>query len=355
MTSRLPHGLQHGGDPSWADRTFGAPAGGWLDLSTGINPWAWPVVEKLPELSPDLWQALPTTALADETRRAAAKAYGAPDADRVAVAPGTQSLIQWLPRLRPLGSVAIVSPTYGEHVHCWRAAGHDVREVLDLADAGADSADAIAADVIVVTNPNNPDGRTYAAAHLRDVARAQADRGGWLVVDEAFADPDPSASVVADADIEGLIVLRSFGKFFGLAGLRLGFAVAAPAIVQQIERAQGPWAVSGPALEIGRRALDDNAWIAATRQRLSAAATALDRDLAAAGFEAVGGTSLFRLVDHPDAARRFEALARAGVLVRRFDDAPSRLRFGLPGDEAQVTRLRQALDIAAATPSQAAE
>lgn len=324
--------LTHGGDLDTARRTWPQAPLPWIDLSTGINPWPWPVGP----LEPESWTRLPGTAALAALRHAAARRYGVPDAGRVAAAPGTQALIQLLPRLRPPSRVAVQSPTYNEHAHCWAAAGHEVTAVPGI-DALPDGT-----DVCVVVNPNNPDGRQHPPSRLLELAAALARRGGWLVVDEAFADTCPDASVAPAAGVPGLVVLRSFGKFYGLAGLRLGFVLADTALLAAVEAALGPWSVSGPALEIGRRALEDDAWTAATRLRLEAAAASLDADLlAAAGLEIVGGTPLFRLARTPAAATLCGALAAAGLWVRRFPDRPDLLRFGLPPDDAARDRLRQ--------------
>lgn len=195
----------------------------------------------------------------------------------------------------------------------------------------------------VVVNPNNPDGRRVDLADLRRLAEHAAEAGGWLIVDEAFADLAPeigAASLVPDLPV---VVLRSFGKFYGLAGLRLGFAVAAPAVAEQLREGLGDWPVSGPALAVGAAALADCEWAEDTRRRLVGEAAALDHVLAQAGLVPAGGTSLYRLVRHPDAAAIHERLASRHVWCRRFDWAPDLLRFGLPPDAAGLARLRDAL------------
>jgi cobalamin biosynthetic protein CobC len=232
--------------------------------------------------------------------------------------------------------VAVLSPTYGEHAAAWKRAGHIVRQVTRL-EALED------ADIAVVTNPNNPDGRIVQRSDLLRLAGTLAQRGGWLVVDEAFADvADPATSVVPDVDGGEIIVLRSFGKFFGLAGLRLGFAIANPILARRISGALGPWAVAGPALATGAQALADTDWIAETRRRLAVASARMDHLLAGAGLSVVGGTDLFRLVESENAPQWFNRLGRAGIYVRRFADQPRWLRFGLPGSEEAWTRLAAA-------------
>ena len=324
-------GVYHGGDLSKASARFGVPAGGWVDLSTGINPRPWGVDAALL----DGLHALPDSDRMDALLRAAADAYGAGDPGRIAAAPGTQALIQWLPRLYPAGRTAILSPTYGEHAAAWRLAGHDVVEVGEL-PAAADF------DAVVVTRPNNPDGRSPGRADVVALAGEMASRGGVLVVDEAFADLDSAASVAAQA-AGGLLALRSFGKFYGLPGLRLGFAVTDPGTAMSIAEALGPWPVSSLAADIGAAALADRPWQDETRTWLSQSARRLDTLLMAAGLDIVGGTDLYRLASRNDAMTLYETLGRAGVYVRMFPEQPSWLRFGLPGGEEHWTRLERAM------------
>lgn len=324
--------LGHGGDLGAATEKFGTPPDGWLDLSTGINPIPYP----LGMLPSAVWQRLPIHADEANLNEAARAYYGAPEDTALVAAPGTQAIIQMLPRLRAPGTVAIVGPTYGEHGHRWRASGHDVAEVATLDDADA--------DVIVIVNPNNPDGGAVSPTTLMTVARRQAARGGWLVVDEAFGDVAPELSVVPACGEPGLIVLRSFGKFFGLAGLRLGFAMGDPAVIAALADALGPWAVPGPALILGARALRDQSWQAETRNRLTKDAAKLDAMLTAAGLKLVGGTALFRLFECASAPALYEHLGSAGILVRVFDHNPTWLRFGLPGSESDWARLDCALN-----------
>jgi cobalamin biosynthetic protein CobC len=321
----------HGGDLSKSSAHFGEPPAGWVDLSTGINPRPWRVVPAML----DGLHALPDNARLNSLLVAAAAAYGTDTPDRIVAAPGTQALIQWLPRLRPAGRTAIVSPTYGEHAAAWRLAGHDVVEVGDLPAAAG-------FDVVIVTRPNNPDGRSPDAEDIAALAGDMASKGGLLVVDEAFADLDPGASVAAQATV-GLIALRSFGKFYGLPGLRLGFAVCDPVTAGSITAALGPWPVSSLAADIGAAALADRPWQDQSRSWLADSARRLDSLLTGAGLGIVGGTDLYRLASRKNAMALYERLARAGIYVRRFPDNPSWLRFGLPGIEEHWTRLERAM------------
>jgi cobalamin biosynthetic protein CobC len=328
--------VQHGGDLDAARRRFGECPDGWLDLSTGINPHAYDP----PPPAPEAWRRLPQSGAEAALIEAARKAYGTAAGARIVAAPGTQAIIQAMPRLRAAGQaaggVAVLGPTYNEHAHAWRAAGYHVRDITTLDEIGD-------ADVIVIVNPNNPDGRVIDRGTLRALRDSTAKRGGWLVIDEAFADTDPAVSVAAEAGRAGLIVLRSFGKFFGLAGLRLGFALTDDRTADALAAALGPWAVSGPALEIGRVALADGKWCETMRGRLAEDARRLDALFAASGFKVAGGTSLFRLIETGNAARLHERLAERGILVRIFDGRPTRMRVGLPPDGAAFDRLAAAL------------
>lgn len=319
----------HGGDLAQATERYGMPAEGWLDLSTGINPNPYPYREPSVRAAARLPDSGEMAALI-----AVASAYYASSAAITAGA-GSQAFIQTLPRLRARGRVAIVSPTYSEHAIAWSRAGHQVEEVTLGGELGE-------FDVVVVVNPNNPDGRLLPPEEIMALAPHMAAREGMLVVDEAFADTDPSNSVAAQAGAPGLVVLRSFGKFFGLAGLRLGFALTDVDTAAGLHQLIGPWAVSGPAIDIGCQALEDGEWQAATRAKLVEARQEIDGLLNGAGYRVIGGTSLFRLLE-TDGPALHRHLASQGIWTRIFADNPNILRLGLPGAEADWRRLEAAL------------
>lgn len=311
----------HGGNLDAARRHFGGQD--WIDLSTGINRVPYPV----PNLSAEAFAALPTRPAMDGLLKAAARAYGS-TGPMVALA-GAQAAIQMVPLLRPAGLARVLVPTYNEHAACLRACGWRVEEVGRLADLAG-------ADLAVLVNPNNPDGRHW---HRGDLL-ALAGQVGLLVVDESFADPQPAESLASDAGRPGLLVLRSFGKFYGLAGLRLGFALGAKADVARLAELAGPWPVSSPAIEVATLALNDADWAKATRNRLQAEAAQMDAIGLRLGWQALGGTPLFRLFDTPDAAGAQAQLARARIWSRIFPYSPRWIRLGLPGGEAEWARLR---------------
>lgn len=322
------HRESHGGEVDAFAEAYQLPRDQWIDMSTGINPVPFP----LPDLAREYWYRLPDSGISLWLREAAATRYGVADPAHVIPCPGSQAVIQWLPRLIPARRVAVVGPTYREHVESWRSARCMVSEVATIDDVPDD------VEVLVVVNPNNPDGRTIPPERVLAAAE-----GRFLIVDEAYADLLPDISIAGAVGRRDILVLRSIGKFFGLAGMRLGFALAAGPVAAELNRALGPWSVSGPAAVIGAVALADEGWVQSTRVRLKAAAARLDGVLVRAGLRIVGGTSLFRLVESPRAADLFDHLARAAILVRRFADHPSWLRFGIPADDAAFERVDEAL------------
>ena len=325
--------VDHGGSIERARALFPGAPEPWIDLSTGISPHPYPLFE----LPASALTRLPEAARQAELAAVAARAYGAPSAANVLPAPGTQILLPRVYGLVPPGRAKVLGPTYAEHARAAAIAGHTV-ETVENFDALAD------ADVAVVVNPNNPDGRVVAREDLLTLAGSMRSRGGLLVVDEAFMDVGPrEQSLAGDAGQGGLVVLRSFGKFFGLAGLRLGFALAAEPVVRRLDTGFGPWSVAGPALEYGVRALGDAAWQEAHRARLADDRARLDGLLRQYGIAVAGGTDLFRYHVSSEAQSVFRALGAQGILLRHFADRPHALRIGLPGGEAEWRRLELAL------------
>jgi cobalamin biosynthetic protein CobC len=322
----------HGGNVSAARLLFPRAPEPWVDLSTGICPFPYPV----PAFPQRVFTQLPDPVAHARLVEAATRAYRAPSSRHVVAAPGTQILLPLVCSLVRPGRAAILSPTYAEHARAALLAGHRIHEPEDL--NGLERA-----DIAIVVNPNNPDGHVRSRRDLIDLAAILAKRGGLLVVDEAFMDTLGDAESVVDVDIGNTIVLRSFGKFYGLAGVRLGFAIAAPSIIAAIAARLGPWAVSGIGIQVGEAALADEAWRSMNRARLKESAQRLDTMLVSHGIEIVGGTMLYRLVRSPRAAIFFQSLGENGILVRRFEHQTDWLRFGLPADEESWRRLDSAL------------
>lgn len=326
--------LVHGGAIDQMRQAFPAAPQPWIDLSTGINPWPYPYTD----LSAQALSHLPTASMYEACQHAMAEAFGvAPET--LLLSPGSELLIRLLPDILQSRRIAILSPTYGDHASAWKRAG---AEIL-LTEDPLEHADRV--DAIVLCNPNNPDGRLFDIDAL-EAARAQlAARGGWLIIDEAYADLLPSLSLAPRAGRDGLIILRSFGKFFGLAGVRLGAMLAPRALREAMADRLGTWPISGTALEIGARAYADRDWQIEMRRKLSVSANELRSVLKAAGLNVLGGTDLFCFGETKDAHDVFRRLGRAGVYVRRFDWSKQHLRIGLPATPEAQERLRDALSL----------
>ena len=313
----------HGGNLAEARATYGD--GDWIDLSTGINRRPYPV----PPIPPEAWTALPTSDAYEALTAAAARTYATQPASTLPLA-GAQAAIQLYPLLRTPGLARVVTPTYNEHAAALKSQGWTVHEVPTLEDLEG-------AKIGVVVNPNNPDGTRYSVEELREAAKSVS----LLVVDESFADPHPDLSLAAHAS-DKILVLRSFGKFYGLAGVRLGFALAGPDTLATLREMAGPWSVSGPALSIGAAALNDTEWQRETTDRLTNDAARLDALAQRRGWSLVGGTALFRTYATPDATQAQHHLATHKIWSRRFPYSKTWLRLGLP-DGADWARVEAAM------------
>lgn len=296
----------HGGGIDAAIATFGGTRREWLDLSTGINPVAYP----MPALPQDAWTALPDKAAFSRLYQLARHFWNVPDGAAIVGATGASAIIAALPRIIPQGDVCIPGPTYNEHGAAFAAAGW--RLVQDPSHA------------LVAVHPNNPDGHLWSAADLD---------APHVIIDESFCDIAPEASLIHLASRPGTVVLKSFGKFWGMAGLRLGFAIGDPAVIARLTDLLGPWQVSGPALAIGAEALSDPQWADETRTRLQADTRRLDELMTGKGAKLIGGTTLFRLYDVGDATAMQTRLARQHVWSRIFPYSASWLRLGLPAPD----------------------
>lgn len=291
----------HGGGLDGAAARYGGMRSEWIDLSTGINPAPYPVRA----LDHGDWTALPDRGAFETLERAARRFWSVPEGASVLAAPGASALIARIPSLFSPGVVHIPAPTYNEHAAAFVAQGWELGETHTAR---------------VLVHPNNPDGRMWSADDLADIT----------IIDESFCDIAPERSLIAEASRPNTIILKSFGKFWGLAGLRLGFAIGDPALIARLSDFIGPWAVSGPALRIGAQALNDLEWATVTRTRLASDATRLDALMTQAGADVIGGTSLFRLYDVGDATAWQNRLARAHVWSRVFPYSDRWLRLGLP-------------------------
>jgi cobalamin biosynthetic protein CobC len=318
--------FEHGGALLAAAKHYGIPAEKWLDVSTGINPHPWPAQA----IERNLWQRLPQM---DDALVQAAKKYYA--CENLVVVAGSQMAIRWLPRLRRQSVVGVPKIGYQEHAISWRQAGHQVQALAPQAiDAAVDEL-----DVLVVINPNNPSGESYTTDCLLGWHERLRRRQGWLIVDEAFIDAETVQSMANRSHMQGIIVLRSFGKFFGLPGLRLGFVLCAAALSRKLTQAIGPWPVCSAARSVAVHAFDDVPWQLDMKQKLNREANRLSQFLQSVGLPPNSGTCLFQWIKTPQAAQWHEQLASQAVLTRYFA-SPESLRVGLPPPK-QWPRLEQ--------------
>ena len=319
----------HGGGLAAARARFGEGRQPWIDLSTGINPHAWPVPDDM-EID---WRRLPCEANLREMERTAALYFGV-NPRHLCALPGTETGLRIVSSL--LGPEAqYLAPTYRTH-----------GEMFPLSSAISSASPSNPENgVLILANPNNPDGRHWTRDALLALADNRAEEG-WLIVDEAFADSDPTHSLAPDiADHRRLLIFRSFGKFFGLAGLRLGFLLGPEAIIDQMRRKLGAWPISAAAIAIGATAYADHEWIAATRNRLRRERLRLDEILIGCGYRPMGACPLFTLIATDDAMALFERLAQRAILTRPFDHNPRWLRIGLPESDEALSRLQRALPL----------
>lgn len=328
----IPHlgAFRHGGRLREAMAAYPEVREPWLDLSTGINPEPWPGARA----SDRALRSLPDPSALAELETVAGRAFGIPDPRRVVAVGGVDIALRLLALLLGEGEVALAAPIYSGHVEAWTGRKPQMIAAIDDRRGGD-------ADILVLVNPNNPDGRQVGRDALADLAAARSAQGRWTIVDEAFVETTPHLSV-ADLKIERLVVLRSFGKFYGLPGARLGFVICSNILSQQLRVVLGDWPVSADALALGLGAYADQAWRATTAACLAAQARNVDAVLSAAGFGVLGGCDLFRWVEAPDAHRLFAHLCAQGILTRPFAEYPTRLRVGIPSRQ-NLERLRQAL------------
>ncbi|WP_233586881.1 threonine-phosphate decarboxylase [Caulobacter sp. 602-1] len=310
--------FRHGGRLREAMAAFPDAPRPWLDLSTGINPEPWSG-QRAPA---DALRRLPDPRELAELETIAARAFGVADPGRVVATSGAEAALRLLPGLIGGGEVALLAPIYGGHAESWAASSPSL--VTSPEDPRA-----VAADVLVLVNPNNPDGRRIDRDTLAALAAERSDAGRWTVVDESFGEVAPELGV-AELEIDRLAILRSFGKFYGLPGARLGFLIGNKVFAQEFRALLGDWPIGADALALGIEAYADAAWRGRTRAWLATQAGAVDTVLAKAGLKPLGGCDLFRWVETPDAHGLFTQLCARGILTRPFADRPDRLRLGLP-------------------------
>jgi len=311
----------HGGGIDAAAARFGGARADWIDLSTGINPVPYPI----PDLPARVWRDLPDHAAQEALIAAARRVWQVPEEAAILPVPGLSSIIPRLPLLTQPGNIAIPGPTYNEYAPAFTEHGW---QVLTLDPAPHHHG-------LVIVHPNNPDGRLHAAPPEGPRLR---------IIDESFCDLVQDRSHIALAAEPKTLVLKSLGKFWGLGGLRLAFAIGDPQLTGRLAETLGPWHISGPAQEIGRAALSDHPWAERTRARLSGDAARLDSLMTRSGALSAGGTDLFRLYTIPNAAALRGRLARHRIWTRVFPWSADLIRLGMPAP-ADWPRLEAALAV----------
>ncbi|MEZ8096230.1 threonine-phosphate decarboxylase CobD [Photobacterium swingsii] len=356
--------LNHGGKLREYASLYQRPLEEWIDLSTGVSPWTYPIGQ----IPAHVWNRLPEDD--DGLMEVAQQYYGCESLLPVA---GSQAAIMALPRVilssliesdcEGEGSckkdiqIALPQVGYKEHEQAWRKAVLQfptARISLSFYSDEPNTEMLMTADVLMVINPNNPTGHYVPANKLHLWQQVLAQRGGWLVVDEAFMDLTPEHSLLhsnasAETPLNNCVVLRSVGKFFGLAGARVGFVIAQPKVLDQLQALLGPWTVAGPSRYVLQQALVDTSWQQQTRKRISVMADKLHQVLSlhfsnkdnAAEVRMTSGI-LFHTVQMPHAAWWHQALAKQGVLVRLCDEKHA-IRFGLPHNDADLQRVNTVL------------
>jgi cobalamin biosynthetic protein CobC len=322
--------LEHGGNLAAAAKQYDIPLENWLDLSTGINPDGYPIAD-IPAAA---WQKLPLED--DGLIEAACAFYGCQSALSTA---GSQAALQILPQLRTTSKVAMPKFMYQEHANAWQGNGHDVIKFDFFPDENIIQQ----TDVLLLCNPNNPTATKFSVADLLGWHAALAARDGWLIVDEAFMDVTSEHSIAKYAHLKGLFVLRSLGKFFGLAGARVGFLLGEELILKQMQEAIGPWSITGPSRLIASQALLNKAWQEKARIQLAENSQKLAALLSKYNLTPMSGTALFQFVPTKNARALQQHLAQQGIWVRLFSDAPglsarAALRFGLVCRQMMVGR-----------------
>lgn len=324
--------VEHGGDLARAIKAYGIERERWIDLSTGINPNGYDI-QGLPQ---SCFHRLPDPMDVAELEAIARATYGVKDNAGVIAGPGSEFLIQALPQIRPRSKVAILSPTFSSHEAAWRRFGHQVRTIDSIASVEDET-------VVVVVNPNNPDGMITSPGDFKALATRLEQISGLLVIDEAFMDTMPEKSFVPYHDFQNVVVLRSIGKFYGVAGVRLGFAVGPNRLLDGLRVLLGAWGVSGPAIEVGKRVLLDHGWAETTRavlRRQSDQHCLLFEEM---GLKRIGGTSLFHLIENSQARTLHIELAKRGIWTRVFEYNKTWLRIGLCRSQSDLSRFSSAL------------
>jgi cobalamin biosynthetic protein CobC len=338
--------LIHGGQLNNVAKLFKRPLNEWLDLSTGISPISYPI----PSIPQIIWQQLPQTS--NGLIEAAKRYYGT---GNIITTSGSQAVIARLPSLylnytkRLPNKIDVWLPVVGykEHERSWHDAGFNIKRYQNLPTFKDLKLNAI----VVVINPNNPTGELHQQHTLKALLKTVESLSGWLIIDEAFMDViTPNQTLIDLSTNKHLFVLRSIGKFFGLAGIRIGFLSAHSMWLLKLQQLSSPWEVNGPAQFIAEQALKDHTWQSAQRKTLIALSIKLEMLLTETFADStnnclknieVSGCGLFKTLVHPQATEIYQKFCHQGLYVRLCDENNA-LRFGIP-DQKQYKTLEKLL------------
>ena len=318
--------IHHGGDIDLAIKKYGGEREDWIDLSTGINGTSYPWQQSIKfEL-----RNLPSNKLLVNLERAASAAYKVAENTETAAVSGAQQIISLLPIcLKSYNSVAILGPTYNEYEKAFKSSGIKAQTVSEVSKLSS-------SDIAIIVNPNNPTGKVIAEEILDDLSK----KVRILIIDESFK----TFSSRRIQKFENVIQINSLGKFFGLAGVRLGFVSGPSDFIKSVRRMLGPWPISSIAAEIGTIALNDNTWISEMEKILLEGSNVLHKACSTKNWKLVGKTNLFHTYATSSSLEVEKQFAAHYIWIRTFDYSETWVRLGIPTSKYEWTRVRQALN-----------
>ena len=318
--------IQHGGDIDLAIKKYGGQRADWIDLSTGINRTSYPWQESVKVELRDL----PSSKLLMGLEKAASRAYKVAEGTDTAAVQGAQQIISLLPIcLKNYNSVAILGPTYNEYEKAFKSSGIKAETVSEVSKLSS-------SDIAIIVNPNNPTGKVIAEEILDDLSK----KVRILIIDESFK----MFSSRRIQKFDNVIQINSLGKFFGLAGVRLGFVSGPSDFIKSVREMLGPWPISSIAAEIGIIALNDTTWISEMEKILLEGSNVLHKACSTKNWKLVGKTNLFHTYATSSCLEVEEQFAAHYIWIRTFDYSQTWIRLGIPTSKYEWTRVRQVLN-----------
>jgi threonine-phosphate decarboxylase len=316
----------HGGNIYAASRDLRCQPASMLDFSASINPLGMaPGAVQVVQASLELATHYPDPDCY-ELKQALGRFHGI-DPECVCIGNGSTELIFLLPKTLALRRALIPGPTFSEYAAAMRAVGGEVSMLLAppeeefrirLSQVAAALQRSL--DCVWLCNPNNPTGQLWTKAQVLELWKKARRVGASLIVDEAFIDYCEADSVVSEATSRaGLLVLRSFTKFYGMPGLRVGYLVAEPTVIRRIEAMRLPWSVNNLAQVAAIASLNETSYAVRSRQLIIEERPRLAAALAGQGWVPCPSSANFLLVRLPSflkSAAVAAATRRQGVLIR---------------------------------------